>query len=131
MSRINLSLVVGRETATIKRALTETEIEALGEKLATTVQELNDEANAWKEESKAYNDAKKQKTEYLKDLSKQRISGIMEGDFEVGLMLDEDGSTMLQIDMESGEVVGRRRATLAEKQMRIEFDDATVRAING
>jgi len=131
MSRINLSLVVGRETATIKRALTETEIEALGEKLATTVQELNDEADAWKEESKAYNDAKKQKTEYLKDLSKQRISGIMEGDFEVGLMLDEDGSTMLQIDMESGEVVGRRRATLAEKQMRIEFDDATVRAING
>ena len=131
MSRINLSLVVGRETATIKRALTETEIEALGEKLATTVQELNDEAEAWKEESKAYNDAKKQKTEYLKDLSKQRISGIMEGDFEVGLMLDEDGSTMLQIDMESGEVVGRRRATLAEKQMRIEFDDATVRAING
>lgn len=131
MSRINLSLVVSRETATIKRALTETEIEALGEKLATTVQELNDEADAWKEESKAYNDAKKQKTEYLKDLSKQRISGIMEGDFEVGLMLDEDGSTMLQIDMESGEVVGRRRATLAEKQMRIEFEDTTVRAING
>ena len=130
MSRINLSLVVSRETATIKRALTETEIEALGEKLATTVQELNDEADAWKEESKAY-DAKKQKTEYLKDLSKQRISGIMEGDFEVGLMLDEDGSTMLQIDMESGEVVGRRRATLAEKQMRIEFEDTTVRAING
>lgn len=132
MSRANLSLIVGREMATIKRNLTETEIEALGEKLATTVQELNEEAEAWKEESKAYNDAKKQKTKHLKDLSKQRISGILEGDFEVGLMLDDDGSTMLQIDLESGEVLGRRRATLAEKQMRIDFEQggATIKAMN-
>lgn len=130
MSKQNISLITGREVATIRRNLTESEIEGLGEKLATIVQELNEEAEAWKEESKAYNDAKKQKTKHLKELSKQRLSGVMEGDFEVGLMLDENGVNMLQIDLETGEVVGTRRATISEKQMRLDFDSVTVRAIN-
>jgi len=131
--KINLNLITGREIATIKRDLTETEIEGLGEKLATLVEEINTDADNWKAESKAYNDAKKQKNAELKSLARQRKEGVLEGDFEVGLMLDADGNTMLRIDLETGEVIGTRRATMSEKQMRIDFEEggATVKVMNG
>ncbi len=122
MEKVNIHLITGREKATIIRELTDNELQDLGGKIANQVVLMGEREDSWKEELKARNDEKKADTTQLKTLAKQRKTGHFEGEMEVGLILDQDGKRMLQVDMETGQILATRIATTAERQQSIDFE---------
>jgi len=122
MEKVNIHLITGREKATIIRTLTDSELQDLGGKIANHVVVMDERESAWKEEAKARSEEKKADTLQLKTLAKQRKTGYFEGDVEVGLVLEEGGKRMIQVDLETGEILGYRIATQAERQQVIDFD---------
>lgn len=122
MEKQNIHLIVGRERATIVRNLSDSELQDLGGKIANHVVLMDERETAWKAEAKARADEKKEDATQLKTLAKQRKTGYFEGEMEVGLILSENGANMLRVDLETGEVLGQRPATIAERQQQIDFE---------
>lgn len=130
MRTVNIALIAGQEKTTIIRQLSDNELQELGGKIADQVVLMDERELDWKSESKFRNDEKKADTIQLKTLAKQRKTGHFEGEMTVGLVLDESGKRMLQIDLETGEVLGDRLATQAERQLSLDLEvDTNVRKL--